>query len=476
MHITRSVKHYNSLLFLVDLFAWILSFIVSYWFRHSSHFPGISADYLTALIFTVACFFLTFKYFGLYQGDILAGKEILQMIKAITAGALFLFGVSFFYRNFSYSRITAFTFIVLVFVLNITARVIYRTLIQNLLRSIRWRSEVLIIGGGEIGHKIIKEFLRYSTEYNICGFVDDSTSLQNSNILGVPCLGKLSDLEAIIERNEIDQVLIAFTNGKDEVYKKIINICVEKDIKYYFIPNIYKLITQGISVEIWGGIPIIGMKGNNITGLNYIFKRIFDIVISIALIVVFFPLMLIVAVLIKIFSPGPILYSQERIGYKKQPFTLYKFRSMKHDSDDAVHKEYVEEWIKNTKGSRFKDGNAAVHKITNDSRIIPFIGKFIRKYSIDELPQVINVFLGDMSLVGPRPCLRYELEQYEVWHRARFDCLPGITGLWQVSGRNRLGFDEMVRLDILYLQNWSFIKDLFIIFKTPFVILFEKAY
>jgi len=247
LHITRSIKHYTTPLFLVDIFTWILSYIGSYWFRHSNQFPAIPADYFTALIFTVICFFLTFKYFGLYEGDILAGKEILQLIKAITSAMLLLFGISFFYRDFSYSRVTAFTFIALVFVLNLIARLTYHTLMQNLLRSIRWRSKVLIIGGGEIGHKLIKEFLRYATDYNVCGFIDDSASLQHSYILGISCLGKISDLEAVIERNKIDLVIIAFTNGKDEVYKRIINICFEKDIKYGFIPNMHKLsISSGV--------------------------------------------------------------------------------------------------------------------------------------------------------------------------------------------------------------------------------------
>jgi len=123
-----------------------------------------------------------------------------------------------------------------------------------------------------------------------------------------------------------------------------------------------------------------------------------------------------------------------------------------------------------------KDGGTTVHKLTHDPRIIPFIGSLIRKSSIDELPQLFNVLKGDMSLVGPRPCLRYEMEDYKVWHKARFDALPGITGLWQVSGRNRLTFDEMVRLDINYLQNWTFSKDLLILLKTPYIVLFDKAY
>ena len=151
-------------------------------------------------------------------------------------------------------------------------------------------------------------------------------------------------------------------------------------------------------------------------------------------------------------------------------------RSMHHNTDESIHEEYVKNWINNGKESAIKDGNIEVHKLTNDPRIIPHIGKFIRKYSIDELPQLFNVLNGDMSLVGPRPCLQYEMEQYKPWHKARFDALPGITGLWQVSGRNRITFDEMVRLDISYLQNWSFEKDIIILLKTPFVVLFDKAY
>ena len=225
------------------------------------------------------------------------------------------------------------------------------------------------------------------------------------------------------------------------------------------------------------GVPLLGSKSNNITGFNYFVKRFSDVVIASLLLIIFSPLMLAVAVLIKVFSRGPVLFVQERVGYRGRLFHFYKFRSMHVDNDPSIHQEYVKKWINGSEEAVLEDEDGVkVHKLTRDPRIIPYIGPFIRKFSIDELPQLFNVIKGDMSLVGPRPCLPYEVDMYKRWHKMRFDVLPGITGLWQVSGRNRLSFDEMVSLDIRYLQNWSLSLDLVIMLKTPFVILFDKAY
>ncbi|MDQ7008083.1 MAG: sugar transferase, partial [Acidobacteriota bacterium] len=230
------------------------------------------------------------------------------------------------------------------------------------------------------------------------------------------------------------------------------------------------------TLSVVAGIPLLGSKGNNITGFNYVLKRLVDIAVSAVLLVIFSPLMLLVALAIKIFSKGPVLFSQERIGYRGRPFKFYKFRSMHVANDPSIHQDYVKKWIEGDKAAEVQDGDTKVHKITRDPRIIPWVGPFIRKFSIDELPQLFNVIKGDMSLVGPRPCLPYEAEMYRRWHKMRFDALPGITGLWQVSGRNRLSFDQMVALDIRYLQNWSLGLDLQIMAKTPYIILFDKAY
>jgi len=202
-------------------------------------------------------------------------------------------------------------------------------------------------------------------------------------------------------------------------------------------------------------------------------KQVMDFVGSALLLIMLAPLLLIIALAIKISSKGPVLYRQQRVGQYGQGFTFLKFRSMHPDNDNSVHKEYVTRLISG-KASAHKLLNVnseSVYKLTNDTRVTR-IGRFLRKTSLDELPQLVNVLKGDMSLVGPRPAIPYELAAYQTWHRRRIlEVKPGITGLWQVSGRNRIKFDEMVRLDLQYAKSWSPWLDIKILIRTPRAVL-----
>ncbi|OEU81367.1 MAG: hypothetical protein BA873_09140 [Desulfobulbaceae bacterium C00003063] len=196
-------------------------------------------------------------------------------------------------------------------------------------------------------------------------------------------------------------------------------------------------------------------------------KRVVDIIGSLTGILLFSPLMLLIAVLIKVTSPGPVLFRQERLGHLGKPFIFLKFRSMKVACDASIHRDYVTRLIKG-ENSEINEGTAdqPVYKITEDHRVTS-IGRFLRKSSLDELPQFFNVLKGDMSLVGPRPPIPYECDQYRRWHCSRvLEVKPGITGLWQVTGRSSTTFDEMVRLDLKYVRTWNLWLDIRILFKT----------
>jgi lipopolysaccharide/colanic/teichoic acid biosynthesis glycosyltransferase len=201
-----------------------------------------------------------------------------------------------------------------------------------------------------------------------------------------------------------------------------------------------------------------------------LWKRIIDIIGSLAGMVMLSPLFLFILFLIKLLSPGPAFFKQERIGYGGKKFKFYKFRTMKHDVDPSVHEEYLAKLIES--GANSECSGDPMCKIEKDPRIIPF-GNILRKSYLDELPQLFNVLRGEMSLVGPRPPIPYEVERYSYWHYERFECLPGMTGFWQISGKNSLTFKEMVRLDIQYSRNLSFLLDLKILMKTPFTIIAE---
>lgn len=198
-----------------------------------------------------------------------------------------------------------------------------------------------------------------------------------------------------------------------------------------------------------------------------VWKRAFDIVGSLCALVLLLPLFLIVGIYIKTVSPGPIFFKQKRVGCGGTSFELYKFRTMKVNADASIHQQYLTELINSSKNG--KNPGDPMKKLLKDPRIIPF-GGFIRASGLDELPQLINVLVGHMSLVGPRPSIFYEVEHYRLWHKGRFDVIPGLTGLWQISGKNKLGFNEMIRLDIQYAKKCSFLLDLKILLKTPYTV------
>lgn len=194
-------------------------------------------------------------------------------------------------------------------------------------------------------------------------------------------------------------------------------------------------------------------------------KRLLDIVLAGFGLLLTSPFFLIVAILIKRSSPGPVFFVQERIGKDGRPFPFYKFRTMQHRSDDAIHRQFAAMFINGDARGCRASKNGKVYKLTDDPRVTR-IGCWLRKTSLDELPQLWNILVGHMSLVGPRPPIAYELELYQPWHRERLKVTPGLTGLWQVSGRSNVPFDEMVRLDVHYINNWSLGFDLRILFKT----------
>jgi len=200
-------------------------------------------------------------------------------------------------------------------------------------------------------------------------------------------------------------------------------------------------------------------------------KRAFDVCASGLMLILLSPVMLILALIIKITSPGPVFFVQERLGRDGEPFRFFKFRSMKHKSDDAIHRQFAAMFIHGDEhGCAESNAGEKVFKLKKDPRVTS-IGAFMRRTSLDELPQLFNILRGEMSLVGLRPPIAYEIENYLPWHMERLKAVPGLTGLWQVSGRSRVSFDEMVRLDVDYINNWSLWNDAVILAKTLPVVL-----
>ena len=201
-------------------------------------------------------------------------------------------------------------------------------------------------------------------------------------------------------------------------------------------------------------------------------KRLIDVGLSLCGLIILSPLFLILATLIKTVSPGPVFFKQQRVGRGGKLFTCLKFRTMRHDAETTVHEDYLARLIRGCRSS--SNLGVPMKKLANDRRIIK-CGNLLRATGLDELPQLVNVLMGHMSLVGPRPPIPYEVAQYQHWHKARFDVVPGLTGLWQISGKNKIGFNEMIRLDITYTKRASFLLDCWILMMTPYAVLLQLA-
>ena len=409
----------------------------------------------------------------------------------------------------------------------------------RLFKSTRHFNRLIIIGRNNVGFMLANELQKHDLGYELVGFVEDDSPANNlggvnqtctapegtlpdrqagavANPLGLtgsecwdrspaaeisdgetrpenadrdtsanaweqavsqfPVVGRIDQVKQIISDRDVSDVWIALPSAPRDKLMKLVELCLKTKVSWKIVPDLYEVMLDWVRIDSLSGVPLIGIKRSNITGLNVVIKRAMDMVFSSILIVLTALPMLLAVVLVKLTSPGPVLFKQKRVGQNGRRFVFLKFRSMYHKSKRGDHKDFTREWItQKSAPARNNSGEKQVYKITNDSRITP-VGKFLRKTSIDELPQIFSVLKGDMSLIGPRPPLAYEVEHYREWHKRRLEVKPGITGLWQISGRNFLSFEEMVKLDIYYIENWSVRFDLKIIFKTVFTVLFGKAY
>ncbi len=477
MAIDRASREYRRGIVLADALAISLAFIAAYGIRHGE-LLDLPRAYWVALPYAVVVFIAAYRSFGAYDSYRGGSKELINLSLGVIVGMAGLLVLPFFYRGFSYSRVTAAIFAGLALPLTLYLRLAYRKTLDLTLGRSQWKKRVAIVGDSPTADRIRNELDSLRMEYYVAAQI--ATRSLAAPSAHAPLAAQRKNIEESF-RNELDHVapdlvILADPDMREDLQEAVIRECASRNLHWKTIPRVAAPPDQDLTLSVVGGVPLLGSKGNNITGLNYALKRIVDLLVSCSLLLVFMPLMAAVALAIRLISPGPILFEQERVGYRGRRFRFFKFRSMHVTNDEGIHRDYVKKWINGSGDSEQVDGGTKVHKITEDPRIIPFVGNFIRKLSIDELPQLFNVLRGDMSLVGPRPCLPYEMELYNRWHKMRFDALPGITGLWQVSGRNRLTFDQMVALDIRYLQNWSLGLDLTIMAKTPFIILFDKAY
>lgn len=371
--------------------------------------------------------------------------------------AMFIITYFFFTRTFPFSRLAILYSWTLTFIFITTGRAIVKIIQKIFLKSGIGNRKLIFIGNNEITNEITENIFKDSS-YKIIGVIGENKKTK------LKYLGSFSQLKYIIETHETDEIIQTIEANSEE----ILEMCDTKHINYRFVPNLIDVRRTNIEIETINSIPIIALKPTPLEGWGNVIKRAADIIGSILGFIIFSPIFIITAIAIKLDSKGPILFTKlddglsvKRIGLRGKSFKFYKFRSMYPKTDNLRYTKLAEKNIR-------KDG--PLIKIENDPRITK-VGKFIRKYSIDELPQLWNVLKGDMSLVGPRPHLPEEVAKYQDKHRFILTIKPGLTGLPQISGRSDLKFDDEIKLDRYYIENWSTWFDLKIIFKTIGIIL-----
>jgi exopolysaccharide biosynthesis polyprenyl glycosylphosphotransferase len=334
-------------------------------------------------------------------------------------------------------------------------------------------TNVLVVGSGRLGKLIMQQITAHAhLGYRVVGFISELEG-ESADFGRFKALGTLAQIDGVIRAHHVTEVIIALPSHQHRQILRTVRISERAGADFKLVPDLYELSLSRIDVDALEGIPLIGLRRNLISSWRYRAKRLVDIVGALALLVLTAPLWALIALAIKLDSPGPVLLRQRRIGYQARSFRCYKFRSMHDDTDqqrgEAPHAALV--------GGAHDAGNErGKFKLRFDPRCTR-VGRFIRRMSLDELPQLLNVLRGDMSLVGPRPPLPEEYARYEEWEKARLEMPPGVSGLWQVRGRSDLDFSEMVLLDLYYIENWSLRLDLQILLQTiPAVISRRGAY
>jgi exopolysaccharide biosynthesis polyprenyl glycosylphosphotransferase len=364
-----------------------------------------------------------------------------------------------------------FTAVLLAMVLLLALRSAVVHLVFNQALRRRFRQQVLLIGANSDAERITDLIIRRNAPFWIAGTVSTCEECRLDTLVPKSSLGRIRDLEAIVGEHFFQEVIIT-----DELIEKaelvsLLDFFTSRGITIWFVPKLMPIIHVKLDIDSLCGMPMIRLRGGRNEWLFLKAKHAFDAFIGLVATAVALPILLTSALAIALDSRGPVFYRPRAIGKGGRPFTMFKFRSMFTDASKSLHQDYVTKLIK---GEIRQDPYGQPLKITNDPRVTR-VGGFLRKTSLDELPQLINVLKGDMSLVGPRPCLPYEWEIYKDWHKKRSAVRPGITGLWQVVGRSEVSFEDMIILDLYYIYNRSFDLDLSILFETIFVVLKKKG-
>jgi exopolysaccharide biosynthesis polyprenyl glycosylphosphotransferase len=435
-------------------------------------FLQISSEFLAIIFFLALVILLIFEFNGLYKINVILPRSmhLARLIKSILYASGTVIISSFVLKaSIIDSRLFIISFTLLALIMFFVIRVEFLRFLYKRFVHAGYKRNILIVGDGNAGKLLAtKLYFEDSEGINLVGFVLENKKLNDEVIFGKKVLGNLNQLEFLAAQYEIDEIIIALDEVSYDQLFNILEICQKLKINIRLRSDLFKIVTSKIKTERYAEVPLIDVSPKYNSWISFGFKKIFDIVAASFILLLISPFMLLVALVIKITSPGPILFSQVRIGKDGKPFRFYKFRSMYNlQHEDNLRMKQMIDFMNGTSGP----GDT---KVVNEARITK-IGKLLRKTSLDELPQLFNVIKGEMSLVGPRPCLPYEYENYNPWQKRRLKVLPGCTGVWQTFGRSSVSFVESIILDLYYVNNMSPWFDLQLMLKTIPVMLFSRG-
>ncbi len=466
---------------ITDIFVLFASFYTSMYLLRRDPSIGFveftnAAQDLILIFFLVSFIFVAiFNFNGLYRLNIILTRalHLTNIMKALYYGALTIVLVSIMIESSSVidSRLLIFLFSLIALPSLYFVRTELMRRLYLLFSTTGFRRNILILGDGKSG-KLLAAKLMFENPIGleVVGFVDDDKEIGEAIVSDAKVIGRFNEMKDLIKKYNVDEIIVAIDSENYDKFLDVIDYCKKLDVTIRITSELFDVVAEKVSTEKYSDIPVIDVSTHFNNGITLALKRFYDIVISIIALIILSPVILFIMIAIKVSSPGKILFNQARIGKNGKEFQFYKFRSMRESTKDDKEEERVKRMIEFMKDDDAESGT----KIINDSRIT-WIGKIIRKTSLDELPQLLNVVKGDMSIVGPRPCLPYEFENYDEWQKRRVIVIPGCTGVWQVWGRSSVSFKESVVLDLYYINNMSPWFDLQIMLQTVPAILTARG-
>ncbi len=468
----------------IDLALIILGFWLAYLLRYELEVGGAvdGADYRPFALFGPVLLMLgtlllvTFGARGLYRLPRWTGllDEALLLTSSALLGFSALIVFVFYYRNLYFSRaIFLFAFVTVVALL-LLWRIIWRGIVAWMRTRGHWSERVLVVGAGPAGERVMSALVgQPALGYVLAGFVDDASLAPDwavatqRAVIRPERLGACHDLPEVLRHGTIDEVIVALPPTAHDQLHWVIEQCRAARVPVTLVPDLFELSLDRVTIHSLNGLPLIATQDHGLRGPNTAIKRAFDLAVGGVGLLLIAPALLLLALLIRLDSPGPALYGQRRVGRDGHHFTCYKFRSMHLNAHEDYHQ---------LAASAAYTGDRVAFKMREDPRRTR-MGRLLRRTSLDELPNLFNVMRGEMSIVGPRPHVPEEVAKYDPWHRQRLAILPGLTCLWQVNGRSDLTFDEQVHFDLYYTEHWSPWLDIKILLWTiPAVITRRGAY